>query len=113
MTAIIPRLADLTEPSRQLDAAIYLATIGAPETEEAVNDLARFTGGAPTYTRNLAHAKSLVPQDMQWAAGSCGEHDIPWACVTGNDNAATDYAATAATEEIAICIAALMARGIA
>lgn len=111
MTAIIPRLAALTAPSRELNAAIYLATIGAPETPEAVADLARIVGGAPNYLGDLARAKSLVPAGMQWAAGSCNENDSPWACIT--DAEGTDYAATAAAEEIALTIAALKARGIA
>lgn len=60
-----------------------------------------------SYTGSLTDARRLVPSDCNFAVGDAGPDDSPYACVT---RGSTDYAASAATPELALCIAALRAR---
>ncbi len=64
----------------------------------------------PHYTSSIDAAISLVPRPMCWNGGEVNEDDQPWACITDSEGA--DYAATAATPILALCIAALKARSL-
>lgn len=62
---------------------------------------------APRYTESLAAAVSLVPSSCTFALGDCNQDDESWACLT--DRSAIDYAATATTPELALCLASIKA----
>ena len=118
---IIERLGKATGPDRALDRAIlrfvsgrvtrdetfiYGSKHGTREIERAYsfNICCLF---APRYTASFDAARSLMNRHHTFAAGDTNEDDLPWACIT--DCAGADYAATAATTPIALCIAAVRA----
>lgn len=60
-------------------------------------------------------AMMLVPEGHSYASGSCGEGDIPWACVTSPfdgdaEGGCKDFVGNAATEDRALTAACLRAR---
>lgn len=64
----------------------------------------------PAYTVNINDALLLLPEGFMWACGSCGEENMPWACITEIAEPCRDFSADAATVPLAIVAAALRAR---
>lgn len=72
------------------------------------HDRFEFYANDPTQCMNAA--MTLVPEGHSWAGGSCGEEQIPWACVTQNDGRCLDFDVGHVEEAIALTIASLKAR---
>lgn len=123
---LIGRLERCAGPDRELDKQIWIAvTPGATrkktiikaahgqwpdyELDETRDATYKFIV-VPEFTSSLDAAISLVPRPMCWNGGEVNEDDQPWACITDSEGA--DYAATAATPILALCIAALKARSL-
>ena len=109
---LIARLEKATGPDRELDVGIAAAIFGS---YQFFGDERRFWingswESAPNSTGSMDAAISLVPRPMCWNGGEVNEDDQPWACITDSEGA--DYAATAATPILALCIAALKARSL-
>ena len=121
---------NLDKPSREADAEIAAAIryfpkgvgfvwqaglkpnspqIGRVECETTLG-----TGGphykAPTYTSNIDAALSLVPEGMEYGIGSKDATNTAWAWI--GTAAVCEHMANAPTPALAICRAALKARGI-
>lgn len=60
----------------------------------------------------LDAVKMLLPEGHSWAGGSCGEYEMPWACVTTNsfDAGCPDFTGSAITEALALAAAILRAK---
>lgn len=121
MEELIARLEAATGSDRLLDAQIYILC----DPNDALQDIAKShklakhdgmvttkyrSGSSGTfvvsrYTDSIDAGKSLIRPDYSYALGNCNEDNQPWACITTPDG--KDFAATAATEELALCIAAL------
>lgn len=109
---LIGRLERCAGPDRELDVGIAAAIFGS---YQFFGDERRFWingswESAPNSTGSMDAAISLVPRPMCWNGGEVNEDDQPWACITDSEGA--DYAATAATPILALCIAALKARSL-
>ena len=99
MDELIERLQRATGPSRELDAAINLEVFSQVALPDALN-----------YTGSLDSAKVLIPTGHVYVVGDCDEDDSPWACVTSPAAGYRDYTGQAATDVLALCIAALKSR---
>ena len=122
MKDLIAKLEAAAGPDGELEAVIWLAvTPGATrhkwsythtatgrvcEVDETRDKFGHLIS-VPRYMESLDAARNLIPNDCTFAVGDCGEDGNSWACVT---RGSTDYAASAATPELALCIAALRAR---
>jgi hypothetical protein len=129
MRDLIKRLEEATGPDRLLDALVWVACYepsflndevrieevwhGGP-TREAIHSTAGSFWADECkppvfkFTENVDDALMLKHENFSWAAGDCNENNSPWACLTSPEG--VDYDATAATEPLAVVIAALRAR---
>lgn len=113
MKDLIAKLEAATGPSRELDEQIKLALASASiSAGSSYRETVALVGGnldddPLPYTGNLSTWRSLIPPNCSFAVGDAGPDDSPYACVT---RGSTDYVASAATPELALCIAALRAR---
>jgi hypothetical protein len=104
------RVAELAGPCREIDAGIWLRAIEKPQPgEKRDKDI---IGRWPHYTASIDAAASLVPPNHTWSLTSCGEHDMPQACVTSMDDRCEDFVAHAVDPALALCAAGLKARGL-
>jgi hypothetical protein len=112
MDELIERLEKATGPDRELDAAIALA-IGIPATksygDEALGNFYRAPAYFKHYTASIDAAFTLVPEGCTAVFHLFNHRDGFWECDLGNTGA--DFCGQAATPALAICIAALRARG--
>lgn len=98
-TDIIPRLLEAQEGSRELDALIH----------GLVADISKLA--VPRYTTSLDAARTLMPPLFAWSVES--SRSAPghaWLYPPDNIDD-IDFQGEAATPELALCIAALRARG--
>ena len=118
---LLARLREAEGPSRSLDAAIHAieSTELNPDSEcEAQEDGSvrvyfgnRLVGrrAAPRYTESIDAAVTLVTPDCDWLINSRGNYATVWRSKESGLN--EHYAVQAATPALALCIAALLARG--
>lgn len=116
IASLIARLEAATGPDRELDLDLWWACkannpTGAPMDADykalnlAMND-------APRYTASIDAAQTLVPEGMKWSVGSWSDNFA----TVGKDSLGKDAVniciEPAPSPPIALCIAALKARGV-
>jgi hypothetical protein len=104
---VIERLRAATEGSTELDLEIARAIGRDPETFTADLGGGWMAAGVefvPRWTRRVEVAATLLPADLSWGVASYGGAASAW-CSSGDD-------CGAATPALALCVAALMARGV-
>jgi len=102
MTGLIERLEAATGPDRELDAAIWRATV--PEAKHWPDN------AAMPFTASIDAALTLVPEG--WSYTVAWLHRNSRACVAMFHAKLEEQRAEAPTPALAICIAALKARGV-
>ncbi len=112
---LLERVQKAMGPERGLDATIF-GLLALPEPwptwiveQEAGRD--DFTA-IPRYTASLDAITALIERELpgwQIACGTCGEHDVPWACVTEPMEPCRDFSESDLTMPLALCAAFLQA----
>ncbi len=135
MTDLLTRLEQAKEGSRELDAEIHchvhkgqrmthpklprgytmtdLGNKARNENRARSQFIHSDRGPAPHYTTSLDAALTLVPPNHEWSAGNDAENQKGWAKVGKEvwDENFDEYVVVSATPALALCIAALRARG--
>lgn len=99
---LIERVRNATGPDREIDW----------DVDEALTGEVPDFHGCPRYTASIDAALALVERVLpgwQIAMGTCGEDDIPWACLTEPDDDCRDFPASAPTIPLALIAALLSA----
>lgn len=117
LETLLERVRNATGPSAVLDAELYATIGGAPNTATAgPRKVPLVLKGDPkdwpAYTASIDAAVALVDRvlpEWQYHMGTCGEDDIPWACITEPVEPCRDFAASAPEITIAILTALLCA----
>jgi len=116
--SLLDRVREATGPSRELDAAIAIAIDGAealrypqghPPGVIVRNGKIAFASPVSSY---LDAVVALIEEKLpgwQRASGTCGEQDMPWACLTEPDEPCRDFTADAPDEVLALLAALLQA----
>jgi len=114
--ALIAKIEAATEPSRELDEAVYVSPgywWDSGESEWCAPDSPRSEpGGVPTFTAHSEIAATIISdmEDMCWSVRKvCDEPAEAW-CWNQYQAPNTALKATARTTAIALCIAALKVR---
>lgn len=125
MTSLITRLGELKGPDRDVDFAIW-EYVDKPAHDAAISEQVQFAAPnktyihdkrllyCPHYTASIDAALTLVPEGYFWWLGHLDETDRRFVA-TVSKRAVVDYPAERAicdTAAIALCIAALQARGV-
>jgi len=121
--SLLDRVREATGPSRELDEDIH-AALFAEHSFGQLKDAPQGVG-CEMYTWNSGVQQSalrvsssldavvaLIEEKLpgwQRASGTCGEQDMPWACLTEPDEPYRDFAADAPDEVLALLAALLQA----
>ena len=123
IAGLLERVRAVTGPDRELDAAIArVCGYGLVQSEWHQNSLEWYAWEGPVrcgpwivlpkYTASVDAALALVERKLpgwQYHMGTCGEDDMPWACITQPDEPCRDFPASAPTIAIAVLDALLSA----
>lgn len=117
MTDLIKRLEETTGPDRKLDFVIMLVADGKDPTEYKLNG--QFADEVPRYTSSLDAALTLVPEGATVEMHLTEKDSYAYVNVLekvettdGDEFVETPHSGNARTLPIALCIAALRARGV-
>lgn len=106
--SLISRLEQATAPSMELDSAIT-RLIGYSAIREKFSAGTWWLGPGPAFTGSESIALKLIPDGFTWAAGNCGENNLPWCCITADEEPCADYTGDGFNVAISIVIASLKA----
>ncbi|MBO9589583.1 hypothetical protein [Devosia sp.] len=110
LNELLERVKKAPGPDRELDAdlarALGWAFIEGDGEDRIPLALPCFTFSADDAMRL---AQNALPARWEIAMGTCGEEDMPWACLTEPDEPCRDFSANAPTMELAIVEALLSA----
>lgn len=104
LQSILDRVREATGPDRELDEALMNAFDPGAIRHSSVN-----LAYTASIDAALALADRVLPARWEVAMGTCGEEDIPWACVTEPDEPCRDFSASALDIPLAILAATLSA----
>lgn len=92
---------------RRRDNMCFLCNVRSAPFDELSTCLS-----VPSYSSSLDAVVALIEEKLpgwQRASGTCGEQDMPWACLTEPDEPCRDFAADAPDEVLALLASLLQA----